>query len=774
MKDKKNIILLSICIVVALGLIGYGIFGGKDKNPEDNYITRAQVAKDVALVFHSVTECQEKDNTHFSNNSDAWYVPYMNVLYDDGYISERDIMPNESDVMDSFTYGDMDKLFTNIGVVDKELLSFVKNNKAAARLTIAEWGEVFECFTNVCDTAKNIQVKNIVVSGTPSNVSTMKSWHATTDIGILTFYGVSLDYYIDKEIEVFIRDGEILCVKGIVSEEVTYHNAWIITMDNGNIKAYVEGAIREFSYTDRATSYSNVVGDLVLDKKKLVDCNIKTGAVTGKVLSSSEEEIEIENKGTYKLGDNVHYYKTFGTLEMCSAKDVLVGYDVQQFFLEDGKISAVVIDRDINAENIRVLIMNTGYASIYHDEVILSSDTGLNITSGDNTLSVDAGSQYSFTISNEMFKNGRISISSINGGKITINSLSRGYGTPSYRGNIELKIYDGRIVIVNELPVEKYLYAVVPSEMPYTYNIEALKAQAVCARSYAYKQIVNNTYSAYGAHVDDSTNYQVYNNLTEQESSTQAVEETYGRVLTYEEEVINAFFFSTSCGSTTDSHIWGQTLPYTQSKLLIAGDSNMNLKDEGTFDAFIRVSYDTYDSEYPWFRWNVSLSLEDITALVNSSLHDISTSSGENVFVLNDKGEYVRQYVSSVGDVKKIVCLSRGNGGVLDAIEIYGSENTVKITKELNIRRLFNLQGVPIHRVNGSDVTDFPMLPSAYAIFDPIIHNNLLCGYNIIGGGYGHGVGLSQNGANYMGKNGSNFEDILLYFYNNVKITKLY
>ena len=66
------------------------------------------------------------------------------------------------------------------------------------------------------------------------------------------------------------------------------------------------------------------------------------------------------------------------------------------------------------------------------------------------------------------------------------------------------------------------------------------------------------------------------------------------------------------------------------------------------------------------------------------------------------------------------------------------------------------------------------MLPSAYAVFDPIVTDNLISGYNIIGGGYGHGVGLSQNGANYLGKNGSSYEEILKFFYTGIEIKKIY
>ena len=123
---------------------------------------------------------------------------------------------------------------------------------------------------------------------------------------------------------------------------------------------------------------------------------------------------------------------------------------------------------------------------------------------------------------------GRISITTVNKeDKITILNVNKSYGNPSYRGDIEIALYDEGLVIINEVPIEEYLYAVVPSEMPVRFGVEALKVQAVCARSYAYKQLMNNSYGKYGAHVDDSVNFQVYNNVEEKEDSIRAVKGTF-------------------------------------------------------------------------------------------------------------------------------------------------------------------------------------------------------------------------------------------------------
>ena len=96
---------------------------------------------------------------------------------------------------------------------------------------------------------------------------------------------------------------------------------------------------------------------------------------------------------------------------------------------------------------------------------------------------------------------------------------------PSYAGILDLYATSEGIVIINELPVESYLGKVVPSEMPASYQKEALKAQAVCARNYAERQMEDYAYPEYQAHVNDSTDYQVYNSA-QQDTSTEAVRET--------------------------------------------------------------------------------------------------------------------------------------------------------------------------------------------------------------------------------------------------------
>lgn len=775
--NRKSVILVMVCMALILILAVYKLSSYKNQeNPDKNVVTAGQVARSISLLYHTTDECREMEDC-FSGTSDGWYVPYMNAMYNDTYFLEKDIKPTDSDAVSPFTYDSLNKLLTNMKIEDKEIWSYVKNNKSSNAIITSEWNEIYGKLVELLGKNDVVSETDMCIVGTVSNVPTIPSWQAVTTKGTYLFTGLSVDYYIDKEVKALIKDNEILCVIEIISTEITYHNAWVITVENGKIKAFIDGALREFETDDKEAVYSSVAADIHIKNKKVKDYSVKSRSVSGKVLSSGEGGIELEGEGVYGLDDNVRVYKTYGSMQMKSIKDVLVGYDIQKFIVNDeGKICAIVIDRDVNAKNIRVLIKTTGHKEMFHDTVTVSSDTSYELSYGNETQKAEAGTQLELNADSPYLQEGRLTITpqSVNG-RISINSIERGYGTPSYRGTLEITVKDGKLVIVNEVPIEQYLYAVVPSEMPYTYSTEALKAQAVCARSYAYRQLLNNTLSEYGAHVDDSTTFQVYNNSQERASTTAAVDETYGEIMMYGDEIVNAFFFSTSCGSTTDATVWGGTgLGYIKGRILTGEEVSIDLTDESSFDTFIRNQFSSYDSQYAWYRWSLYMTLDDMTQTVNEVIGSLYQSGNDKVLTLNQEGKYVSSPISSVGDVKKVELGTRSTGGVLNYVIIYGTNATVKVTTEGYIRKLFHPVSSEIIKNDGSVNSSFNMLPSSYIVMDAVAEDGVITGYNIIGGGYGHGVGLSQNGANTMGDNGILYSEILKFFYSGIEIKKMY
>ncbi len=769
----KSLVLIIVCVIVIGILIAYNVIT-KRENIEETVVNRGQVAKSVSLLFHSKSDITKLEDQYF-DGSEEWYVKYMNMMYQDTYYTKNQIKPIEREVLKSFTYSDLDKLYTNMGIVDKKLLSYVKNNNGANVITLKEWNKILQDLRTICDKQGNVIQVQMTVVGTISNVPTFEPWIAATDIGICGFAGLSLDYCIDKKIEVLMRDDEIITVLDTVDTNVTYTNAWIMSVNNGVITAFVEGARREFYIDDKTVSYNNVTADIVLENKKLINYVIKDSYITGKVLSLTDSEIEIEGHGKLPLNKDVKVYSLYGELVKKTKSDIMIGYDVQRFIVTDNQVTAVIIDRDIDAVNIRVLLMSTGYESVYHDSFSVQSESGISLKYGDKVDMFGADENITIDSTSSYIESGRVTIvPNSSGDKLTVTSITRNGENPSYRGSIDLMVENGKLIVINELTMEEYLYAVVPSEMPWSYSEEALKAQAVCARTYAYKHIINSGYGQYGAHVDDSTSYQVYNVSSEQEATTKAVDDTEGQIMLYEDQPISAYFFSTSCGSTTNSMIWGSELPYIKGTLLTEEGNEFDLTDNDVFETFIKTGYKTFDSEYPWYRWEVTMTLEDMTKSVNEVIESISQSNINNVSVLQEDGSYLSEKVVGVGTVKKVEEGTRNTGGVLDYVTIYGTEKTVRVYREYNIRKLFNVSGLTISRTNGEDVDTMSMLPSAYVLFDENTTDGLLSSYTIVGGGYGHGAGMSQNGANNMAKSGYTYDEILNFFYSGIQLEAIH
>ncbi len=417
---------------------------------------------------------------------------------------------------------------------------------------------------------------------------------------------------------------------------------------------------------------------------------------------------------------------------------------------------------------IRVLIKTDGYRDVYHE--------ALEIT-GEEEAWVFRREEGTYYINDAPVEETDfpVILEERETGKWTIGSLNRAYGHPAMEGSLEIYGTEQGFVLVNDLPLECYLKYVVPSEMPASYELEALKAQAVCARTYACMQMQAYAYPEYLAHVDDSVSYQVYQNLDEAERSSQAVAETTGQVMTYEGQIIHAYYFSTSFGHTGNEEIWWegdpQQTPYLKGKCVNASGENLDLTSEEAFAAFLEETDEgCYDRPISWYRWNTRVDVDTLSEHLNQSLMDRYKANPEAILNIR-AGKFVSAPVKSVGTIEEITVLERGEGGVLQKIEVKGSRRTVQIMTEYNIRALLNAQGETIYRHDGSQAEGGALLPSGYCSFSPEYEDGELVAFTIRGGGLGHGVGMSQNGANQMAKEGYSFGEILKFFYTGVDLT---
>lgn len=376
---------------------------------------------------------------------------------------------------------------------------------------------------------------------------------------------------------------------------------------------------------------------------------------------------------------------------------------------------------------IRVLIQSDDFVSSFQEKVTVVCLNASVVQEEDGSRECAAGESFSFSGEDEQKTGEIITFSGVDGeGKFQLTGLKRGYENPVYDGKLELHKTDEGYLVINELPLESYLTRVVPSEMPAYYPLEALKAQAVCARTYALRQKENSRMEdGIPADVDDSVSYQVYNNQPTAENCTRAVEETKGQVLTKAGELLETLYYSTSCGI----------------------DLSRNLSDEAVFCAFLETDNETdYEREEPWYRWSTYFSMEELTKLA------------------------LEAGFEKIGDVKALLPGEREESGRLSELTIEGSDGIKSVEGEYRIRKFLNPTESGVTLQDGSKGTDLGMLPSAYFYLMPVYEEETLCGYQVTGGGYGHGNGLSQNGAKHMAEAGVDYQKILTYYYGEIEL----
>lgn len=399
----------------------------------------------------------------------------------------------------------------------------------------------------------------------------------------------------------------------------------------------------------------------------------------------------------------------------------------------------------------------------------------------------------------------------------------------SYRGNWEVSLYNGQLSLVNEVPLEQYLYSVVGGEVPSSWPSEALKSQAVAARSYAIFQ--SNKFKV--ADVVDTTLSQVYNGTSsEAQSITKAVDDTKGEILMQNGKVVEAVFSSNSGGATADSsEVWNSN---NNTFASVTSDGDLSAQNglkmwyhvllNNGLTGYVRednvkeltsttgaglaqltvTSKDTNVRPIPLVQSSVTavskLNPGD-TAVILSKVAESNTYSWVRGPYTSDellkamKGKATLQLPSTINtlDVTK-----RGPSGRVLELQVNGQVLDVKypdmFRSALNglPSTLFDIVSTGSYTVLGSDGTTVKASTSSTtsvisASGTSSIKNTGTVIMNseskaevldasqkfiFIGQGNGHGLGLSQWGAKGMADAGNDYQDILKHYYQNVTITK--
>lgn len=352
-----------------------------------------------------------------------------------------------------------------------------------------------------------------------------------------------------------------------------------------------------------------------------------------------------------------------------------------------------------------------------------------------------------------------------------------------FNGSLKIIIEDGKLTIINVVPVERYLTSVISSEMSATSSLELLKAHAIISRSWLLAQmgkkksiVEQDNYISqviteneiikwydredhilYDVCADDHC--QRYQGITKTHAhnAEKAVRDTYGLVLMYDGLICDTRY-SKSCGgiSETFENVWEDVKhPYLQritdykydpdgfkTDLINETDAVKwiensppafcNTKDEKILDQVLN-NYDRITKNF--YRWTTEYSQDEIAKLINSKTK------------------------LDFGDILDLIPVQRGHSGRLIKLKIVGSKKTMIIGKELEIRKVLSTSH---------------LYSSAFFVKKENIIDNVPQKFILKGAGWGHGVGLCQIGAAVMGEKGYYFDEILLHYFRGADIKKVY
>ena len=501
-------------------------------------------------------------------------------------------------------------------------------------------------------------------------------------------------------------------------QPITLSNVYLISSENGQVVFVYENETYNIE-AKLEESYSGV-GDLVFEDGKIKKVFVKPDSITGVLQSYTKNTITFKDNGERKRNENIPIYKiSKNEVSQTDWNNLVIGVTKVKAILEEGSICALIIDEDIVPTDIRVVIKNGD--SIFYSELYIKKNSSEKIV--DVNQALEEQEEKTLKISD---KEG-LTLCSKNGDALD----------ESYEGVFLVTQTENGLVLVNQLPVETYIKYVLPSEMPTYFNEEALKAQAICARTFALSQMGNQTYAMYGANLDDSAAFQVYHKAGRYEITDKAVEDTEGKVIVCNGELITCYFYSTSPGITNDTSAWGTEVPayvQMQGEELFDG---LDLTVESDFLRFLDGDYQSYDSNSPYYRWKATLSL---TAYIDDEL----------------------------GALKKVEVLDRNAAGYVSKLKLTYENGEKTFLNESEIRKELGTYIDELVLNDGRVRTDMKTLPSACFCVKEVLEDKIL----LSGGGFGHGIGLSQYGANQMGIEGATCEEIIEYYFPNITIKR--
>ena len=730
---------------------------------DDIPITRGQAAKMIALAFYSQKEIEElpQDTSFPDVTKEDWAYPYINAAVEldffsgdgEGFRPEDDLALWEAQIL-------MDRVAPDY---DKRMVLTDENKDMAVAYSL--WTKLFEkalMARRAEDSLYSYEIKK------ETQVLFTAGQENQFDRGIYSADGYDLSIYTDEKISFWEKDGEIM---GLLSvDEVTPTVENIYCYKEGN-QIILSGASKK-GYPFEGTEFEGGLCNVTIENGK---ATVKEGTKLSEevVKRVDDKEVYLSNSGELQWAEGFRIYGQ--DLSIRNQNALICGTDFADFYVLDGKVMGAVIQKDIVPENIRVLL-----GGGLHESVSIKGAEGFSLSNGVGEKDFTSA-EATLTADLAWFDHGIVTVS----GKVVL-TFENGEQR-AYSGVIEMERMGDKIAIINELDMEEYLLGVVPNEMPVSFGQAALEAQAICARSYAYNQFYANTYGHYGAHVTDTVASQVFMGADTALEAQNAVEATEGMCVVAGNRIAQTYFYSTSCGfGTKDIDVWSADGTFSgKGKTYLEGQSygvaQEEPKNEDEWLAFWQDwEMDGYDKESSWYRWKVYFSAGQLTEILEETFEQISASNPALVRVKQGDGSWKADTPKDLGKLTGMKVAERGEGGVIKTLEMEFEKGAGQVLTENTIRKVVSPtkltigETINLQRVSGGTLTGQKMLPSGFFAVKEMKNDvGKLTGIALYGGGFGHGVGLSQYGAKELAAQGLSGAEIVQKYFPNTTVEKV-
>ena len=741
-KNKKNYVYLIEMVLVLTAIALFLVFGVwkerfvPDKRSEE-YVAIQEIQQGLSFFVYSPEEWEQ----FFGK-------------YEERYLTREMVS----------------ELLRKIGVAEVIMFEETRLRNPVSR---SDWYEIYKEILLYLDIEHMVMEKELLVLSIEDKGDKCKIY---TNEGV--FYTVlPQEYFLIWENYKVYSIGEN-CV-GIVSEsslESRILNTYISSIGKDTISFLFRGNTYTKSVKLGAQEVTEGVADITVKDGEIITISQKQDYIVGNLLSYDATTIEIEGYGKIAHQGVLPVYQAYDEVREVSLSDIVIGNMEVKYIVGVNEVCAIILTGPPEISDVRVLLLAEG-GEKFREAVYLTSDNNMLVSAGKEVTIQPAGTIIDVTSYINKDDSTLIVAPEVAEGYLYLcNEKGKKISNP-YSGQLEVRKYDSGYCVVNEVPFETYLYSVVPSEMPSNYQPEALKAQAVCARSYAYIQVMRADLAAYGAHINDSSSYQVYNNVAKTAASVKAVDETAGKILMYDGEVAEAYYFSTSMGYTDTVEIWNvsDVAPYGYLKQACLNQTSFSgdMSTEEGFKEYLKTEVVGYDSSIRFFRWEILcedyITLEDeIRTLLDQRKKAANrhiayyekTKNGEDAEISD---------MQKFGKMCGIEVAKRSKSGSILELKVDFENGYAIVQNEYNIRKVLGTAAKEITYQNGSSAEWTSLVPSAFCTVERQKDGS----YLLCGGGYGHGLGMSQNGANGLAKNGYNYEEILHFFYKDIELVNM-